>query len=407
MNADEQALPAEFEEQVRDALLHLFDPSHLQTHPLLALVGSTPAGTAVRSRLLRQALLDAIATLDPGPAVATTSRAWRAYRILELRYLEDRQVADTVELMALGKTQYHREHQRALRAVASVLWERSDAAARWRPLAASKRPREEANVVRREAERLVSRAGGGQIDAPAVVREVAQLLAPIGARRNVALHLDIQAESAPMWGDRVVLRHALLTILTHAIDLTERGTIEVSLRHTVGTVQVQLSGPALGPLDSAQLAMEEGRSLVAALKGQMTLRPPAGAAKRWTVDLQFPATAGRALLVVDNNPEFIRLVERYLSHANWDVLVAEGVRQALTIAEQRVPQAILLDIMLPDRDGWDLLQSLKEGDRTRDIPVVVCSVLKETDVALLLGAAACLQKPIDQQQLMAILDGYR
>gem|GEM_PF-6547244 len=260
---------------------------------------------------------------------------------------------------------------------------------------------------RREAERLVSGVGGGQIDAPAVVREVARLLEPLSARRNVTLRLDIPAEAAPMWGDRVVLRHALLAILTHAINLTEYNTIEVSLQQTAGLVSMQISGPAPGPLDPVQLGVAEGRSFVEVLKGRLTFHPPAGASPRWRVDVQFPAITRRLLLVVDNNQEFVRLVERYLGGADWDVLGAADVGQALTLAEQRHPRAILLDIMLPDRDGWDLLLALKASGRTRDIPVVVCSVLEETDVALSLGAAACLQKPVDQQQLTATLDGYR
>ncbi len=210
-----------------------------------------------------------------------------------------------------------------------------------------------------------------------------------------------------MWGDRVVLRHALLAILTHAINLTEYNTIEVSLQQTAGLVSMQISGPAPGPLDPVQLGVAEGRSFVEVLKGRLTFHPPAGASPRWRVDVQFPAITRRLLLVVDNNQEFVRLVERYLGGADWDVLGAADVGQALTLAEQRHPRAILLDIMLPDRDGWDLLLALKASGRTRDIPVVVCSVLEETDVALSLGAAACLQKPVDQQQLTATLDGYR
>lgn len=58
---------------------------------------------------------------------------------------------------------------------------------------------------------------------------------------------------------------------------------------------------------------------------------------------------------------------------------------------------------MPGRDGWDFLQALKASPATRTIPVIVCSVLDEPEVALSLGAAAYLQKPIDQRRLLTTL----
>ena len=65
--------------------------------------------------------------------------------------------------------------------------------------------------------------------------------------------------------------------------------------------------------------------------------------------------------------------------------------------------AVLLDIILPGRDGWDLLQLMEANQATSRIPVIVCSVFSEPEIALSLGATGYLQKPIARRQLIDAL----
>jgi CheY-like chemotaxis protein len=59
--------------------------------------------------------------------------------------------------------------------------------------------------------------------------------------------------------------------------------------------------------------------------------------------------------------------------------------------------------MIPDRDGWDLLQVLLNQPDTQHIPIIICSVLKQKELALSLGATAFLEKPISEQSLLSVL----
>jgi CheY-like chemotaxis protein len=68
------------------------------------------------------------------------------------------------------------------------------------------------------------------------------------------------------------------------------------------------------------------------------------------------------------------------------------------------PDIIVLDLMLPDVDGWQLLAELHEHPASRDIPLIVCSVVREEDLALALGATTYLPKPVQCHQLIAALD---
>jgi CheY-like chemotaxis protein len=87
----------------------------------------------------------------------------------------------------------------------------------------------------------------------------------------------------------------------------------------------------------------------------------------------------------------------------WSVVGAASVDEAYSLACRQHPVAILLDVVIPGRDGWELLLELKQLPSTREIPVIICSALDEPAVAIALGAAAYLQKPIDQAGLLAAL----
>ena len=76
----------------------------------------------------------------------------------------------------------------------------------------------------------------------------------------------------------------------------------------------------------------------------------------------------------------------------------------MKLAEEIKPDIIVLDVMLPDVDGWELLSQLHEHPLTRSVPVIVCSVVGEEDLALALGAKVYLPKPVRRQQFLQALD---
>lgn len=114
-------------QQVQDALAHLYDPAYLQTHPLAQqLAREEPRILGARAgKALRQRFLDAIAALRPATKASEASSAWRPYRLLELRYIEALDPAAVQEQLGISKSQYYRDHARALKALISTLsWHR-------------------------------------------------------------------------------------------------------------------------------------------------------------------------------------------------------------------------------------------------------------------------------------------
>src|SRR5262245_7981814 len=107
------------------------------------------------------------------------------------------------------------------------------------------------------------------------------------------------------------------------------------------------------------------------------------------------------VLVVDDDAELTKRVSADLMQEGLAVLTAASAEEGAALAAARHPDVILLDIMLPDRSGLDLLASLKREQATRHIPVLVVSILKDAVKALTLGAAEHLVKPVERTTLAA------
>ena len=110
------------------------------------------------------------------------------------------------------------------------------------------------------------------------------------------------------------------------------------------------------------------------------------------------------ILAIDDDPQVILLYERYLQPQGYQVVALTNSTQAKARAKQLKPYAITLDIMMPGCDGWSVLNDLKADAETRDIPVVVCSIVEDQERGFSLGAADYLLKPILEDDLLNALD---
>jgi CheY-like chemotaxis protein len=116
-----------------------------------------------------------------------------------------------------------------------------------------------------------------------------------------------------------------------------------------------------------------------------------------------PGDEAPLVLVIDDDPGAVSLMQAQLQSSGWRVEAAGDGAQGLQAARELRPQAIVLDLLLPDIDGWSVLVQLKQQPATQDIPVVICSVMAEARHGFALGAAQVLTKPISQQQLLSAL----
>ncbi|MGY2290997.1 response regulator [Pseudomonas sp. SDO528_S397] len=108
---------------------------------------------------------------------------------------------------------------------------------------------------------------------------------------------------------------------------------------------------------------------------------------------------GRCILVVEDEPNFARILFDLAHELGYHCLVAHGADEGYNLAEQFVPDAILLDMRLPDHSGLTVLQRLKEHAQTRHIPVHVISVEDRVEAAMHMGAIGYAVKPTTREEL--------
>jgi CheY-like chemotaxis protein/signal transduction histidine kinase len=151
-----------------------------------------------------------------------------------------------------------------------------------------------------------------------------------------------------------------------------------------------LAGEPLPPI--AQVQPAEGVRAVA----------PAASASGLQDDRQRPVDARHCVLVIENDPKFARDLYELAHELGHRCLVAGNAEEGLRLAREQGPDAVLLDMRLPDESGLAVLQTLKEDPVTRHLPVHVLSIDDRTGPALQLGAIGHARKPITREQLREV-----
>jgi signal transduction histidine kinase/CheY-like chemotaxis protein len=271
---------------------------------------------------------------------------------------------------------------------------------------------------------------------PTTIAEVVTALRPLTDRKHLRVTTDVPALAVT--ADRIRLRQILDNLLSNSIKFTpDGGRIHISAAGSTTEVRVSVADTGIGIAPADQKAVFEEftqvgdaaarkagtglglaltRRLVEAHSGTVELESELGVGTTFTVCLprtatpvsgeQFPATGPNGpggVLVVEDDVAAAQLLCARLRDVGYEPILARGGAQCLDLAHKAHPDAILLDILLPDIDGWQVLRSLKADPATRDIPVIIATVLDEHDVGLALGAVDYLVKPIEPDALVALL----
>jgi len=385
-------LPMEFDafhKHVKDALEHLHDAAHLQTHPLLAYLGDATAD-ATRAQKLRAWLKNAIEQLKPAPDLPSTSPEWRSYLALRYRYVQRMNPANIESELGISQRQLYRELAKGLDALAALLWEQR---ARPEPSAP---PIETTGARELENELSQWNLARQKLDVRALITETLATLQPTIAARGIAVYTDFPDAVPPTFVDATLTRQALLNVLRLVVNRTRD---RVNIR--VGTPEERVDVVIISEDVSIDVTAEDWRNaeLLCRTQGAILDLNPLGQ----TV-IALPRAAHTRVLVIDDNPAIQQLFERYLAPHQYEVLHAQSGDDALRLATETQPDVITLDVMMPQMDGWQVLRALAQNPATARIPVVVCSVLREPDIALSLGARAYLKKPIDRLTLVETLE---
>jgi signal transduction histidine kinase/CheY-like chemotaxis protein len=284
-------------------------------------------------------------------------------------------------------------------------------------------------------------------DLAALVEDVRLMVEPLAARNGNKLVVSCPPHIGPIQSDMTKVKQALLNLLSNACKFTRDGDVglEVSRDEARVTLRVRDSGIGMTPAqlgrlfqaftqaDSSTTRKYGGtglglvitRSFVRILGGDVTVESQPGVGSTFSISLPVsPTEAAKevaspvvemaapdtmpdatlgTILVTDDDPGARRIIGSHLAREGYRVLYANSGREALELARTERPDAITLDIMMPQQDGWTVLRQLKADDDLRSIPVIMVSVTGDRGLGFSLGAAAVLNKPVDRFELAATI----
>ena len=396
-----------FVTHVSDAYKHLYDIVYLRRHPLTgSLTLHAGHGAEERAWALHHLLLDVIERLDPGPQAPPFSHAWRRHRLLALRYVDGLDPRAVADRLAISLRSYYREHLGAMEAAAALL--QGD-----RPLQGgeTESPREmpvasgRLELLRLEAAHVAQanqRASLVEVVDSAVhlVKELAE-----GHGVRICAHVRDLPESLGM--DRNTLKQILLGVLSHLLGSLRDGAIRIRTGQEGEQLALSLTGEGAwsegrqADASQAELRMSLLDELATMQGARIVPVTDCGAITGFR--LLLPTAASRTVLLIDDNEDALQLFQRYLAHTDYRGITATTGSEGLSLAGAVHPYAITLDLMMPDQDGWDVLQALSNRPETMQIPVIVCTVLSCKELALSLGATLFLEKPVTQQAFLSAL----
>ena len=403
-----QPAAAGFVRQVQHALQHLYDPPVLGKSPLLRVLNipSTDQVTA-----LRRLLLDAIEALRPEASVPPQAKAWRLHQVVSERYAEQFTLREVASSLSLSVRQTARLEHEAVHLLAAHVWRQHAASGRAAATSATSGETLAANPTpSREQEILYLRdSSERETTSPAeLVRAALDVITPLARRSSAEIVADLAADLPSLPLPVTATRQALLGVLTVALQHSQQGRLHVHAYRHADHITIDIMGRAAScagvrPLSADDEHLAMARELLAMSGASLAWRKPeAGGGCQLRIALPLPVH--RPVLVIDDNTDTLGLIERYLADSRYEFVGTSDPLQCLALAREVKPLAVVLDVMLPGMDGWDLLGRLRAHPDTREVPVIICTVLPQEELALALGAHALLRKPLTQPVLLAALD---
>ncbi|MDF2366812.1 response regulator [Sneathiella sp.] len=288
-------------------------------------------------------------------------------------------------------------------------------------------------------------------DLAAVVRDCVDMAGPLATPNNNTIDVSLPDDLPSMTSDVTRVRQVVFNLLSNACKFTENGTIGISVSRAAGDIiKIDVSDTGIGmspeqlerlfsdfsQADSSTTRKYGGTGLGLAISqrfcrmmgGDVTVESTPGTGSVFRVSLPRQISSeeesgpmegalssaptggeleGNVVLVVDDDPVARDILRRFLEAEGYDVATAVDGDEGLEKARTLCPAVITLDVVMPGKDGWTLLQELKDDPKLKDIPVLMVSIVDDKHKGFSLGVADYMTKPVDRKRLLTLLERYK
>ncbi|MCL5267607.1 MAG: PAS domain S-box protein [Bacteroidetes bacterium] len=281
-----------------------------------------------------------------------------------------------------------------------------------------------------------------------VVKDALATIEPLLSDKPVKLTMEIEPDMPGLFSDPARIKQIILNLLSNAAKFTDVGQIRVTAKTLGGnfvSVDVEDTGPGI-QAEYTRVVFEEfrqvdgsntrkhggtglglaiSRRLAKMLGGDLTVQSELGRGSTFTLTVPriyrpveeepgreeiqaSPAPAvssemNSLVVCVDDDPEVLLLLKNHLVAEGLEFLGVSDPREAVDVIRIYKPILVTLDIVMPGKDGWQILQEMKSDEELKDIPVVIHSVVENKALAISLGAESCLVKPVEAEKIVSMI----
>ncbi len=280
-----------------------------------------------------------------------------------------------------------------------------------------------------------------KISVRTLLTNVKEILLILAENKGISVILDIPENIPAIETDEAKLYQVLTNVAGNAVKFTKEGNVTISTWHKDENIFIKVKDTGIGiqkhiiPFIFDEFRQADGSSarehqgtglglaiakkMIEVLGGNINVESKVGVGSTFTIKIPLsqhsstilpsinsieteqPKSSEKTILVIDDDPKVIKNISEYLTSKDFKVVSATSGKEGLKMAEKFLPHAITLDILMPEMDGWEVLQNLKSNLKTKDIPVIIVSVLEDKDTGFALGAIGFINKPIDKNTLIA------
>ncbi len=283
-----------------------------------------------------------------------------------------------------------------------------------------------------------------KFDLREVVTESISTVYPMIEEKRLELIVRMPEVGCQLYSDRAKVRQILINLLGNAVKFTNQGRIEVKGHLRAGGRELvlsvsdtgigikkedlegifdvfkQLHRPYEKKPEGTGLGLSISQKMVHMLGGSIWVKSQYGRGSKFSFSLpvlvlpetdrkamiqekEKPSKSGLLALTIEDQSDAREMLKTFLESEGYQVSQAHTGEEAIQMARVHNPFAIILDILMPDQNGWEILRRLNALPETKNFPVVIIAILDNINFGLSLGAAACLAKPIEKEVLINTL----